>query len=369
MSASSVLLVAASIVAVESGRATIDVGSSQLLEPGDLGQAFYELIVDGAPKRIEAGPVTVMATDETSAIVTSNSGAPLRAGFRVELALPGDRAPMTPGRLAAAPGKPPKSDIEASKPRAPAPVVSEPVLAGSNEPKDPEKLPVSRPLREIPPSPPQQEPARPVPDDYPEHTLPAVPVVPEPADPVPDESDEPDVVPPPVQEPEDEDSPDPERGFLEFSTGSFSIGLDPSEAQFFNQTPRHEVELTAFSIDRFPVGEGLVPSSDADAKTGLAYSEALSYCQRQGLRLPTEQEWEVAAQSPDFVALPGIYEWTSSWYRAYPGNSKREEEYRAGHRVLRGVADGSAESLYVRRFMDPGENNSKVGFRCVRDSR
>ena len=46
MSACSVLLVAASIVAIEGGMAIIDAGEDRLLQTGDAGQAYYELRVE-----------------------------------------------------------------------------------------------------------------------------------------------------------------------------------------------------------------------------------------------------------------------------------------------------------------------------------
>jgi len=203
MSASSALLVVATIVAVDGGMATVDAGTAQHLEPGDRGQTFYELQVDGAPKRIEVGRVRVIATGDGSSSVISESRIPLRPGYRVELRLPVERLPE-PGRVGE------KSGQEA--------------------------------------------------------------------------------------------------------------------------------------------GEGLAPS------------------QESGLRLPSEEEWEVAAQSPEFDTTVGIFEWTASWYQAYPGNSRREESYGEVFRVLRGSADESSDALLARRFMDPDQRHSRVGFRCVKDA-
>jgi formylglycine-generating enzyme required for sulfatase activity len=154
-------------------------------------------------------------------------------------------------------------------------------------------------------------------------------------------------------------SPAPTRDVVFISSGPYSVGLDPSAAQFFNQTPRYEVELLGFSIDRLPSGDG--------RPLGLAFAEAQAHCQGLGFRLPSEEEWEVAAQVPGFEIQPGVFEWTASWYQAYPGNSRAEKEYGASYRVLRGTSDWSDESLYTRRFMEPTESNAQVGFRCLKE--
>lgn len=339
MSASSVLLVAASIVAAEGHTATIDAGTGQHLEPGDRGQAYYELIVDGVPKRIDVGPVIVTAVTDTSASLESEAGHTLRAGYRAELRLPVDRIPET--------------QVSVAPPARPA--ISYPGI--------------SRPLRDIPPSPPPTGPAEPIaPDDYPEHTLPAVPVEPDPpeeeaVDEVAEDLDSASKQPAPAPVVAVAPIPVPAapvRDVVHVSSGTYSVGLDPPEAEFFDQTPRHKVALLGFAIDRRPM--------EGDAPTGLSFDEAQAHCEEFGLRLPTEQEWEVAAQVPGFVIEPGLFDWTSSWYQAYPGNSRQSEEYGQSSRVLRGIADWSEDTLHSRRFMNPRDRNSKVGFRCLKDS-
>jgi len=344
MSASSVLLVAASIVAVEGGMATIDAGKTQLLEPGDRGQAFYELIVNGMTKHIEVGSIVVTTVGDGSAVVSNDSGVPLRPGYRVELHLPVDRTPELPVK------RPPRDDLKRPVSEPLKPPVSAPLKRPVSAPAEPSEPGLSVPLRDQPPSPPQTEPVQPVPEDYPQLTLPPVPVEPD-------------------RRRERLAPPDPARDVISVPAGRYTIGLGPIEAQYFNQTPRHDIMLTAFSIDRYPVGEGLVPSLSGPPLTGLSFDDAQAHCQDLGLRLPSEQEWEVAAQAPGFVAEPGLLEWTASWYQAYPGNSRSEEEYGETSRVLRGFSDGSTETLFTRRFMSPNQRHSGVGFRCVGDPR
>ncbi len=367
MSASSMILVAASIVAIDGGRATIDVGETGLLEVGDRGQAFYQLMVNGSPERIEVGHVTVVDANAESARVVSDSGASLRTGFQVEFRVP-------ESRRGTAEGSAPGSRAGADQPES-SPIESETRLAEADEPDDVQKVPVSRPLRDIPPSPPSQDRPQPVPDDYPDQTLPAVPVDPDPDESVPADSGEQESIDPadtgaavedPIEPPDEGfESKSDGREMLEIAAGRYPIGLDPAAAQFFNQTPRHDVVLAVFAIDRVAVRSRPHRPLDDSALTGLGFSEAQTHCQELGLRLPTEQEWEVAAQTPGFETHAGLFEWTSSWYRAYPGNRHPEEAYRSAFRVLRGSENGSRDSVFVRRFMDPGDSHSQVGFRCV----
>ena len=333
MSATSILLVAASIIAIEGGAATIDAGKSQHLEPGDRGQAFYELIVDGRPTRIEAGPVRVTAVEDRTATVDSESDKPLRPGYRIELRLPVDRMPDTP--MPNDSNRPVPDDL-----KRPAPVQAEPVADEADAPlKRPASVPAEAEADEA---------------DAPLKRPVSVPV-----ESMADEADARSKRPVPAQADTAAPAPPaPTRDVVFISSGPYSVGLDPSAAQFFNQTPRHEVELLGFSIDRLPSGDG--------RPLGLAFAEARAHCQGLGFRLPTEEEWEVAAQVPGFEIQPGVFEWTASWYQAYPGNSRAEKEYGESYRVLRGTSDWSDESLYTRRFMEPTESNAQVGFRCLK---
>ena len=306
--------------------AIIDAGEDRLLQTGDAGQAYYELRIDGARKRIDIGSVELATVGAGTAGVSMGSGISLRIGYRVEFHLPPDRLNQ-PSPVPAAPEVKESSDEE---PKGPISVPAAPASA-----------PVSVPVRDLPLSPPQPGPVSPLPDDYPENTLPRVPV-----SPAPEESSK-----PPAEK---------SRDMLVIPSGNHAIGLDRLEAQFFNQTPRHDATLTEFSIDPQPVLDSL--------PGGMTFDEAQAHCRNLGLRLPTEQEWEVAAQSPGFVVQAGVFEWTASWYQAYPGNSRSEEEFGETHRVLRGSSDGSTESLFTRRFMKPSQSNSKVAFRCVKDT-
>jgi formylglycine-generating enzyme required for sulfatase activity len=159
----------------------------------------------------------------------------------------------------------------------------------------------------------------------------------------------------------------PRRNAFTIPTGHYAIGLNPGEAQFHDQTPRHEVLLQAFTIDRYLVGKDRSLAKGGTPATGLTFFDAQERCAQLGLRLPTEQEWEIAAQDAGFKTLPGVFEWTDSWYEGYPGNTRSEEGYGQIHKVLKGSEDGSTEAVFARRFMSPNQLNPQVGFRCVKD--
>lgn len=61
---------------------------------------------------------------------------------------------------------------------------------------------------------------------------------------------------------------------------------------------------------------GLKPINEEDILCHVNFYEAQAYATWRGLRLPTEQEWEIAAPQLNWGAR---WEWTSSAYMPYPG--------------------------------------------------
>ncbi len=134
--------------------------------------------------------------------------------------------------------------------------------------------------------------------------------------------------------------------------GPFLLGSDEGQA---NQAPRHQVDLPAFEIGRYPVtvkefatfiedtGQ-VVPSlgwpgqkpAEAQEKlpvTGVTWYLALAYCtwlsQKTGrtYALPTEAEWEKAARGPDGYRYPWGDEWLEGRCNADPGQIKPVDAY------------------------------------------
>jgi formylglycine-generating enzyme required for sulfatase activity len=207
---------------------------------------------------------------------------------------------------------------------------------------------------------------------------------------------------------------------------------DPATKKESTAYPQHKAKLSAFWIDKyeatfneyldFSVKTSYVPEGDAEGKTWrtffspdkahgpivyITWKDADAYCKAGGKRLPTEEEWEAAARGPngnrfpwgnewienkantyeagyrvpvdigkfDDVSAFGVHdmlgnvqEWTSSWYKPYPGN-KGTFDNRL--RVVRGLSSryqGSkynglwARSAYQPNFL------ADFGCRCAKDA-
>ena len=166
---------------------------------------------------------------------------------------------------------------------------------------------------------------------------------------------------------------------VEVEGGAHTIGAGAEGFAYDNERPRHEVELSAFMVDRTPVtnaayiefleaaggeppmywerdGEGgwqrtamgrTEPVDPALPVIHVSWHEAESFARWAGKRLPTELEWEAAAAGADrdranldllaFGPAPAgaygdapsgcgavqmlgdVWEWTSSDFTAYPG--------------------------------------------------
>lgn len=234
-----------------------------------------------------------------------------------------------------------------------------------------------------------------------------------------------------------------------FPEGLYEVGYDGKGFSFDNERPRHKVYLNAFKLANRPVSNGeylafiedggyqrsefwlsdgwaWVNESQATAPlywrqmedgwhlyqlTGLQplplsstachinYYEASAFAAWKGKRLPTEQEWEVAAghwrgqvndvsagelqtQAADDKALSqlfgDVWEWTASAYLPYPGFTpfagdagEYNGKFMSGQFVLRGgscVSPANHVRASYRNFFYPHQQWQFSGLRLAEDA-
>lgn len=189
--------------------------------------------------------------------------------------------------------------------------------------------------------------------------------------------------------------------------GAYEVGAPPEGFAYDNERGRHTVELAAFEIDRTPVtNAAYIEFMDAtgteppdhwqpdgeggwvDAARGrrdpvapdhpvvhVSWHQADGFARWAGKRLPTEFEWEAAADRLDDVGQ--AWEWTASDFLAYPGfeafpySEYSEVFFGDTYKVLRG-ASWATHPRVVRpsfRNWDLAERRQIFsGIRCARDA-
>jgi iron(II)-dependent oxidoreductase len=197
--------------------------------------------------------------------------------------------------------------------------------------------------------------------------------------------------------------------WVDVPAGTYALGALPDRFSYDNERPLHAVDVDAFQIARRPLtnatwlrfvegggyerrewwsAEGwawkeeydithhasvAAGSSDAPA-CHVSWFEAEAMARWCGARLPTEAEWEKAADRLDGVGL--VWEWTASTFRGYPGFSahpyREYSEVFFGDRyyVLRGGSWATHPRVATRTFRNwdlPERRQIFAGVRLVRD--
>ena len=140
---------------------------------------------------------------------------------------------------------------------------------------------------------------------------------------------------------------------------------------------------------------GMRPVDESEAVAHVSFYEADAFARWSGMRLPTEDEWERAAQAAPAeghfanagrlhpgAARPGmfgdVWQWTQSAYAPYPGYrplagavGEYNGKFMSNQMVLRGgsclTPAGHVRATY-RNYFPPATRWQASGFRLARDA-
>jgi gamma-glutamyl hercynylcysteine S-oxide synthase len=208
---------------------------------------------------------------------------------------------------------------------------------------------------------------------------------------------------------------------------SFTLGTDEEQWAYDNEQPAHAVQLSAFSVERYPVTNDRFaefvadggyrtrrywsddawdwlrkeraeaplywrrvhggwerrrfgqwePVPPAEPVQHISFYEAEAVAAWAGKRLPTEAEWERAAQGAASDMLGEVWEWTSSPFTGYPGFTAfpyaeySEVFFGDEYRVLRGgswATDPLVARLTFRNWDYPQRRQLFSGVRLAADA-
>ena len=223
--------------------------------------------------------------------------------------------------------------------------------------------------------------------------------------------------------------PPVEGAMIAVPAGEFTMGSDvederPPHTVFVDAFEMDKLEVTNQEFERFVQETGYVTDAEKGGDTSWRYyaegkpqhpvvkvswNDAVAYCGWAGKRLPTEAEWEKAARGTDARVYPwgnqwdaaranakeagyrgttavgsfpagaspygvldmagNVAEWTTDWFKAYPGGDFYSPYFGEKYRVIRGGGWFSDQKLVrtTERSCSGVElANDDVGFRCAR---
>ncbi len=204
--------------------------------------------------------------------------------------------------------------------------------------------------------------------------------------------------------------------YVRIPPGAFTMGCSPGDDDCADREKPHQVTITkGFWMGQTEVTQEAYqrvmrsnPSSFRGTKLPVekvSWSDAHSYCESAGMRLPTEAEWEYSARAGstssrygdiDQIAwyrgnsqntthdagrkkpnawnlydmLGNVWQWTADWYEDYQAGAQRDPSGpSSGHdRVLRGGSWNNPPDkvrVSLRLKGDPRIRYNYIGFRCV----